>query len=322
VWLRAEKFRRQGPSRGFGRQPTGSSQRHYSGKLIEGGKVQTEKEESVIRGNPTSDHLLNEVRAANSLNLAENLSKIDGGVVNAGNKGLIFSTGMEGFTEVSNGKENQGKGLGKPALRETNGDPGLLSWAQQGVNGHLPRVGPTQFTRLCGEFQPQSEKAASLVPFLNANITVRQKGSLTAQNVATANPSDKMVGQNERDTDIVNITELGMEENYEGNNAVFSYKTELEEGNKTVGEVGVQSIQERNKNIPKVWKRVTRSGEEEKMLENSNQALLGKRKGEIEELNGEEQRHLKIRKWEDYLEEESENEEETAEAALQPRQQP
>jgi hypothetical protein len=49
---------------------------------------------------------------------------------------------------------------------------------------------------------------------------------------------------------------------------------------------------------------------------------LGKRKGETEGSFCEEQRHLKIRKWEDYLEEEFENEDEKAEAAEQPRLQP
>jgi hypothetical protein len=38
--------------------------------------------------------------------------------------------------------------------------------------------------------------------------------------------------------------------------------------------------------------------------------LLGKRKGETEISTSDEQRHLKIRKWEDYLEEEVESENE------------
>ena len=48
----------------------------------------------------------------------------------------------------------------------------------------------------------------------------------------------------------------------------------------------------------------------------------GKRKGETEGLIGDDHIHLKIRKWEDYLKEESDTEEETAEAALQPHQHP
>jgi hypothetical protein len=92
-------------------------------------------------------------------------------------------------------------------------------------------------------------------------------------------------------------------------------------GKKTEGQVGEQNFQERNKNILKIWKRVVQSGEVENMPEGSNQGLLGKRKGDIDGLNGDDQRHLKIRKWEDYLEEESDTEEETAAAALQPRQQ-
>jgi hypothetical protein len=78
---------------------------------------------------------------------------------------------------------------------------------------------------------------------------------------------------------------------------------------------------EKKKSV-KVWKRVTRSGEEESLTDDSNHTKLGKRKGELEDENNEAQRHLKIRKWEDYLEAEFENEEEMAEAAVQPRQQP
>jgi hypothetical protein len=62
--------------------------------------------------------------------------------------------------------------------------------------------------------------------------------------------------------------------------------------------------------------------EEENVSDSSHQTQLGKRKGDLERLNGDDQRHLKICKWEDYLEAKSDNEEETVEAALQPRQQP
>jgi hypothetical protein len=50
--------------------------------------------------------------------------------------------------------------------------------------------------------------------------------------------------------------------------------------------------------------------------------LLGKRKGETEGPICDEQRHLKIHKWEDYLEEELDSDDEMVEAMEQPRQQP
>jgi hypothetical protein len=66
--------------------------------------------------------------------------------------------------------------------------------------------------------------------------------------------------------------------------------------NKTEEKVGEQSFQERNKNIFKIWKSVTRSGEEETLSEGSTHVTLGKRKGEIGGLNCDDQRHLKIRR--------------------------
>ena len=65
-----------------------------------------------------------------------------------------------------------------------------------------------------------------------------------------------------------------------------------------------------------------RGGEEENIPDGSNHVLLGKRKGYFEGLIGDDLRHLKIQKWEDSLEVESKNEEETAEAAMQPCQKP
>jgi hypothetical protein len=82
------------------------------------------------------------------------------------------------------------------------------------------------------------------------------------------------------------------------------------------------SYQEWNKSILKIWKRVTRSGKEEILPQGSTHALLGKRKGEIEGPICDEHRYLKIRKLEDYLKEEFDIEDEMAEAAEQPHQQP
>ena len=83
-------------------------------------------------------------------------------------------------------------------------------------------------------------------------------------------------------------------------------------------------------NSNKIWKRVSSLGEEESNLVGSNSVLMGKRKAELGGPICDEQRHLKIRKWEDYLEEEIETkleefeteietENDMAEAAMQPR---
>jgi hypothetical protein len=72
-----------------------------------------------------------------------------------------------------------------------------------------------------------------------------------------------------------------------------------------------------------MWKRVVRSKEEKTCPASPTSALLGKRKGENEiSTSDDEERCLKMRKWEDYLEEEVEYENETAEAAQQPHPQP
>ena len=98
--------------------------------------------------------------------------------------------------------------------------------------------------------------------------------------------------------------------------------TEKALNEKIEGKLEENNYQGRKYNTLKIWKRVTQSGEEENEAEGSNHALLGKRKGETNGSFCDEQRHLKVRKWEDYLEEEFENEDKTAEAAEQPRQQP
>jgi hypothetical protein len=74
-------------------------------------------------------------------------------------------------------------------------------------------------------------------------------------------------------------------------------------------------------------------GEKETHPAANTSVLMGKRKAEFEVSNGDDQRHLKIRKWEDYLEEETETDfeefetetetaNELAEAVRQPCPQP
>jgi hypothetical protein len=78
---------------------------------------------------------------------------------------------------------------------------------------------------------------------------------------------------------------------------------------------------------------VSRKGEEENQTTAIISGSVGKRKAETGGSNFDDQRHLKIRKWEDYLEEEIETDledlekdmetgNEEAEAAMQPRPQP
>jgi hypothetical protein len=96
---------------------------------------------------------------------------------------------------------------------------------------------------------------------------------------------------------------------------------------------GVKINQVRNKNSVLMWKRVTQVEGGEIDQTGTFPAIMGKRKAEVGGPNSEDQRHLKIRKWEDYLEEETETnfedfeiqtetKNETAEAAMQPRPQP
>ena len=88
--------------------------------------------------------------------------------------------------------------------------------------------------------------------------------------------------------------ESELEEKSEGKAVVKLNKPETKMGKITEGKRGEQSFQERNNNIIKIWKMVTRSREEENQVDGSNQVLLGKRKGETEGPNGDDQRHLKI----------------------------
>ena len=102
-----------------------------------------------------------------------------------------------------------------------------------------------------------------------------------------------------------------------GRNNTENAHTEKNDGN-----LEENSCHGHKNNTIKMWKKVTQSEEEENEAEGPNHVLLGKRKGVTEGSFCKEQRHLKIRKWEDYLEEEFEIEDEMAEAAEQPRQQP
>ena len=158
VWLRAEKFGRQGLNRGTGRQPSGSFQRPYSDNSSMGGKVQTKKAGSVIGGNPTANHHLYEVSANNNLNIAKALPKIAVGIAIAGNNGDTPLTGLEGFSVASQGNEYHGSGMGVMAQSEIKGDSGQTYGAQQGVTGQC--LGPIRSASLCGDLLAQCNKEA------------------------------------------------------------------------------------------------------------------------------------------------------------------
>jgi hypothetical protein len=96
---------------------------------------------------------------------------------------------------------------------------------------------------------------------------------------------------------------------------------------------GGQHSQVRTNTFIKIWKKVSHLGEEENPSVGNFSVLMGKRKAEIGGSICDDERHLKIRKWEDYLEEETETdfeefemeteiENDMAEAAMQPRPQP
>jgi hypothetical protein len=88
-----------------------------------------------------------------------------------------------------------------------------------------------------------------------------------------------------------------------------------------------------NNNSFKIWKKVSHIGEEEKSSIEIFSGLMGKKKAETGGSIIDDERHLKIRKWEDYLEEEIETdfeeienetktENDMVEAVMQPRPQP
>ena len=111
------------------------------------------------------------------------------------------------------------------------------------------------------------------------------------------------------------------------------FRQDMEPENNTSETGREQPNQVCNQTTLEVWNRMSRVGEMETHPAANTSVLLGKRKAEFGGSNCDDQRHLKIRKWEDYLEEETETdfeefetgiekENELAEAAMQPRPQP
>jgi hypothetical protein len=341
VWLRAEKFRKQGLSRGAGRQPPELTQGRISGNTINGGWNQTENESAEIGGNPKPNQHPNKVCARNNFNDIQYLPKIAVGGVIAGKIRNMASTGKERISEVSQGKNFHNYEGGESAQAEKMGDPNTLKWVQKAVTG-LPTLDP----KLSGgpglvvreavkskgpnieellSARPEKEEVAQKVQheaFSQLNGAKSLSISSEDQTMTAANQKEKTEGQSVISLDHSNITGMELVNKTEVEEVVQSTQTVMVMGEKSDGKVGEKSSQEGEKNIQKIWKRAVRSGEGENIPDGSNYVMLGKRKGDSEGLNDDGLRHLKIRKWEDYLEAESENDEETAEAAVQPRRQP
>jgi hypothetical protein len=97
VWLRAEKPRKQGPSSGAGRMPSGFPQGRFFGKTSSSGRNQTEMEDTEIGGNPKPNQNLHKVSTTTNPKMIQFLPKTDVHEVIAGNIGHMVSTGNGGI---------------------------------------------------------------------------------------------------------------------------------------------------------------------------------------------------------------------------------
>jgi hypothetical protein len=145
---------------------------------------------------------------------------------------------------------------------------------------------------------------------------------LPVQKAATVSQKKKLGDQVIRGVDHGNKSEDEVEQKSERQAVEYSFKTVTAMGKEPEAKEEKRNYQELNKIFSQGGKRAVQTDEEKIVLDSPHHTLLGKRKGNLEGLEGDDQRQLKIRKWGDYLEAESKNEEESAEAALQPRQQP
>jgi hypothetical protein len=336
VWLRAEKFRSQGMGRGFGQQNTELSQGRSSGntgKMASGGSIQTGATSSEIGGpaqQPTKERAAHVHVSLHTL----------GGTLQAGAAG----SGLGGnpkpnqqFTKESTAHISGGTLQTGEAGSGTGGNPkpNQVSDAHLfNMESSLPKIAGEAFNVELGDSWETEgiSEGKSGEKYLETSMgklapcgKLCKPGQQSGDQMGLYGPKEKVGSNGHKDL-------LGVNYGGSSNESLLAQKvgkpdhssntTEKFLTGKNEGKLEEQSYQERNKNILKIWKRVTRSGEEELFPEDSNNSLLGKRKGETEEPISDEQRHLKIRKWEDYLEEEFDNEDDEAEAAEQPRQQP
>jgi hypothetical protein len=207
---------------------------------------------------------------------------------------------VENQMEISNGLKLAG---GENVVNFPGGKTGFV-----GIKHEKKTIIANELVRQ--EFNAQTGESTEIVGALNASA-----GELTAAtgtskwaNTGATGPlamQGPNSGGNQRAAEIVcwGVFCSGL-----GKNDNMEYEKGLD------GKGEVQMGQPQNQNSLKIWKRVVCSEEEETRPASSTITLLGKRKGETEISTSDEQRHLKIRKWEDYLEEEVESENEMAEA--------
>jgi hypothetical protein len=141
VWLRAEKFRRQGPGRGFGRQTMGLVQGRSTSKKVLGSTFQTGASIFGFGGNPTPNQLIMKESSTHCNKGKIDLPKTTRKIFNADMgvhgviKGFTEETAVdqvsEGIAEDTNGMENVEFILGKSALT------GKIFNKEMGVNGAL-----------------------------------------------------------------------------------------------------------------------------------------------------------------------------------------
>jgi hypothetical protein len=288
VWLRAGKMKQQGLGKGGWRPEMGNQNGHDSGRIPNGGSTQTGKESHGYGGNPTPPHQTNKERIMDDQLGTIGHSKPAGG----GN----FLSAKEGKAEIMGTK--QGK-----TNSQAYGDE--LVMQEQAVH---PK--PARENNISSSYEETTELTGNN----NGKLKVQAKVGELAQEKWT-----ELVANSKR----THHGGPGPTTNGPNNWGSLS-EGAINPGNKTHdngldGNGKKLMGQPSSLNNLKIWKKVVRIGEEETPPASSINTLLGKRKGETEINNNDEERHLKIRKWEDYLEEEVESENELAEAAEQPR---
>jgi hypothetical protein len=310
VWLRAGKLKRQGLGKG-GRQPViGTQTRNEIGGITKGGSNQTRMESHGFGGNPTPTH------QARKESLAGNQKERTDWPKQAGGGNLACANGGNSvFTEAKHGKQIISK-VNELERNELNGHVGEAITGKA-TNNMVDSKG-AEAGEIMGELTEKEGAEPEWAEYIEATGEKSGYGGATKRashgaNWAVDTQGIKLGGN-------LHAATFGYPSGY-GPNQGKNGKTE--QGKYHDGKMGLQQGQSHNQNSNKIWKRVVRSEEDETGPASPTLTLLGKRKGDNEiSTSDDEERHLKMRKWEDYLEEEVESENEMAEAAEQPRQNP
>jgi hypothetical protein len=307
VWLRAEKYNKQAMGRGDARNHAGRY--NTGGQPMDGGS-QAEQENHRNMGNPTPHHHPHMASANNNKSGVMAATKMAGGGFSGeanGNNGRFYG---EKFQDFQANNKSTGVNEGDEILREKGGKQ--VAPAEQGdmgkmlINEEQLEAPNTDF--ITGPAAWDSKKGAGL-DFSKADSTKEgPKDHVTAPSVKDkAQPANTITAQ---------PNSQAMEPDF-----------------RMAASRGANYEQVRNKNSVAIWKKVSRVEGGETDSTGTIPAFMGKRKAEVGGLISDDQRHLKIRKWEDYLEEETETnfedfetemvtENDKAEAAMQPRPQP